>query len=543
VGEWVEILLNRPRSLSEVTLRILAPRPGAPRPTRLRLSTDAGEVLADVDDTEEPQVLDLPPGLTSRLRLTLVSVAGEAPTSLDRAGIRDIELPGIPVRRLLAVPGDEVARFSGASAPAPFFAFDRAMADPLQSLRQDEENRLARRFVVPRDSNFQLSGTVRVRSPSRYLGEAAGSGPGATFSLPCGRGPVVTVDGQPVPTTVNGSLSDLSQMKELSFSACAPLWLVAGRHELVTNPDPEVAVASLTLAADGWDRAPLPTRGIAVSHWGTVRREVQVAAGERSVLAVSENFNKGWSARLDDRLLTPLRLDGWRQGWVVPEGSGGRVTLNFGPDRAYRTGLLIGGLGVVALAILAVRRSGQRLRVLPPLAEGNPPVLTAVLTGASLLTVGGPVGLALGIAFLAARLGGALSVLAGAAYLAAGLMEALQPGRLPGSHAGAFGWPAQLATLVALGVLAASLFSRRAGRRRARGRGGDPGSDQEDGGQARPSGHDAIESTSSSGDVMVGRTGQAEVDEPVGREHLRERPPGEQAQVSHHLMPGSPEDP
>ena len=55
---------------------------------------------------------------------------------------------------------------------------------------------------------------------------------------------------------------------------------------------------------------------------------------------------------LNGRDLTPVRLDGWRQGFVVPTGQGGTITLTFRPAAAYHLALVISILA--ALILLAV---------------------------------------------------------------------------------------------------------------------------------------------------------------------------------------------
>ena len=66
---------------------------------------------------------------------------------------------------------------------------------------------------------------------------------------------------------------------------------------------------------------------------------------------VNENFNAGWQARLDGRPLSAVRLDGWKQAWLLPAGTAGTVTLTYLPDALYRDALG-GGLGGLALIVL-----------------------------------------------------------------------------------------------------------------------------------------------------------------------------------------------
>src|SRR5262249_37029313 len=50
--------------------------------------------------------------------------------------------------------------------------------------------------------------------------------------------------------------------------------------------------------------------------WGDTSRTVQVAAGRAAVLVVHENANAGWRATVDGRVLEPVRVDGWQQGFL-----------------------------------------------------------------------------------------------------------------------------------------------------------------------------------------------------------------------------------
>jgi arabinofuranan 3-O-arabinosyltransferase len=89
----------------------------------------------------------------------------------------------------------------------------------------------------------------------------------------------------------------------------------------------------------------------AIRSWAPARRVLAVAAPARSYLVMNENFNAGWQARLDGRTLPAVRLDGWKQAWLLPAGTAGTVTLTYLPDALYRDALG-GGLGSLALVVL-----------------------------------------------------------------------------------------------------------------------------------------------------------------------------------------------
>ena len=103
--------------------------------------------------------------------------------------------------------------------------------------------------------------------------------------------------------------------------------------------------------------AALPPRQpstVAVSSWTPEHRQVEVDAKRQSYLTVNENFNKGWQAKVDGVTLRPVRVDGWRQAWVVPAGTIGTVTMSYGPDLPYRAAVLFGLNLLVVLFVAAV---------------------------------------------------------------------------------------------------------------------------------------------------------------------------------------------
>ncbi|GEE01562.1 hypothetical protein nbrc107696_20080 [Gordonia spumicola] len=123
--------------------------------------------------------------------------------------------------------------------------------------------------------------------------------------------------------------------------------LAAGEQEVSVNPGEAFAVDSLELRAapDAVGSSTPATAG----RWDATSRTVDVpsAAGAR-VLSVPESTNPGWHARLNGVELTPIVVNGWQQGWVIPAGSAGTVALTFDLDTPYRWVLLV-GLGLVAI--------------------------------------------------------------------------------------------------------------------------------------------------------------------------------------------------
>src|SRR6185437_9401320 len=178
----------------------------------------------------------------------------------------------------------------------------------------------------------------------------------ARFSLACGQGPALTVDGQAYRTAVSGTVGELSGYLPLPVRVCSPggtLSLGAGRHTLTAAAPGTFAATDLSLAsvvpAPQTAAASSPGRAVTVRSWEPDQRQVSIGPGAASYLEMHGNFNSGWSATLNGQQLTPLRLDGWQQGFVVPAGPGGTVTLSF---RAATTYHLVLAVSLAAAAIL-----------------------------------------------------------------------------------------------------------------------------------------------------------------------------------------------
>jgi len=192
----------------------------------------------------------------------------------------------------------------------------------------------------------------------------------------CGSGPVVKVDGKPTMTRLTATMRDLLQRRPVSFTSCdsVPVVLQAGRHEVdvLTNGGLVPTEATLTKAGFG-DVSVTPVQGVNVWRSNPAALTLEVpASSKQSVVTVAQNYSKGWVAYDGSgRKLTPIRVAGWQQGWVLPAGEEQLVNARFMPDRAYRAGLLVGSLAVLAVMAMALfyrrrtRRSGHQLKAAP----------------------------------------------------------------------------------------------------------------------------------------------------------------------------------
>jgi arabinofuranan 3-O-arabinosyltransferase len=287
-------------------------------------------------------------------------------------------------------------------------------------------------------------------------------------NLPCGAGPTMTIDGIKTETAVSGTLGDLVDLTPMTYRACTlgTVRLAAGNH-VITFPGDSAFVVTGLLArspGSGYAASAERPRSARITSWGPEHRTVSVKAGPATYLQVSDNFNPAWTATLAGRTLRPVRLDGWQQGWIVPAGAAGTVTMTMGPDKVFRTSLLVGAVLLLVLAAVALVRGRRpnpapvgRRRRLPGWLLGGAATLVAVAVGGWLALVLIP------LVAVARRWGSsAVAGVAGISFFAAGVIVAWQPSVIPNLHQGAFGAAAQVASVIALcAVLSAVVVGER----------------------------------------------------------------------------------
>ncbi len=184
--------------------------------------------------------------------------------------------------------------------------------------------------------------------------------PAVPFRLPCGLGPQLKVNGITVPTKVTGTFADLLNERPMLFTARSPVTLTAGANQ-VTEPQADgFSIQDVVLTGQQHVAKASAPKAAAIVSWTSSARTLRVAAASRSYLVVNENFNPGWRAVVHGRRLQPVRLDGWKQAWVLPAGTNGVVTLTYQPESLYRDAV-IGGLAALVLVLLvAVVRFRRR---------------------------------------------------------------------------------------------------------------------------------------------------------------------------------------
>ena len=319
-------------------------------------------------------------------------------------------------------------------------------------------------------------GLAALRIPAVTSTLAPTPTPSTPLLLPCGSGPTIMVDGSSFPTAVGGTLADLVDLRAMAFAPCTPAGTVAltpGRHTfLVANAASAFRGTSLVLQEPPAIRAPkMAARHATLTHWAADARTISVSAGPATYLAVAQNYSAGWKATFDGHPLRPIRLDGWQQGYLIPAGTAGTVTLSMAADESFRALLLVGALLLGGLLVIALSPGGGVSR---PAAGSRPlPRRGALMVGSGLillLVAGWWALVAVPLLVVARRWGpNAMAAFAFASFIAAGVAVALHPGAQPDLHIGAFGYPAQVASETALAAVLCALMVQE---RRKRGPGG-----------------------------------------------------------------------
>ncbi|WP_276520781.1 alpha-(1-_3)-arabinofuranosyltransferase domain-containing protein [Tomitella gaofuii] len=194
--------------------------------------------------------------------------------------------------------------------------------------------------------------------------------PDAPVTVGCGDGPVVTLNGHAIRTSVTATTRALRDGAPVTATVCggATLQPAVGPDRLTVQPGGAFTVSTVTLTpqptggptASGGAAASAP-QPAHVATWGDDHRVMRVpASDEDRLLVVPESTNPGWVAEdASGTELQPIVVDGWQQGWIVPAGAATSVTLTFPSDHWYRLGLF-GGLALLPLLFLAAAVPARR---------------------------------------------------------------------------------------------------------------------------------------------------------------------------------------
>ncbi len=405
-----------------------------------------------------------------------------------------------------AIDGDTATRWTPAAGVAePVLALDLGTEQRVEAIRL---SRAAGPVTVATDDHRYVlpSGTELTIPPqstrtltltfTRPPGRAVWSvpevslpdvdGPGSQVSLECTEaGSVGRTDGS-IGLRLTAATADLIAGRTVPATACGDL--PAGDGDITAAAVPGLVPDRVALVPTDWQAPQVDTaRSVSGEREHAGQWTFDVGEGKRSVLVLSQGANEGWRAtEADGEELARTTIDGWRQGFVVPEGGAEQVRVEFTPNDDHRRALALGAgaaglLSLWLLVELALRR--RRAAEEAPAdgsveaekAEGGGPgdasddgpsarVLlraTGVAAGAAAvgLVVAGPVGLGAGV--IGALVPGRYRALAVALVLAGAGVALAVLGVAERQSAGA--WVSQGLGAFTLGVLTAALLRADAG--------------------------------------------------------------------------------
>jgi arabinofuranan 3-O-arabinosyltransferase len=215
----------------------------------------------------------------------------------------------------------------------------------------------------------------------------------------CGSGPDIRVDDAVVHTGVLARLSDVVHDRDVLLAPCPAssgvVPLLAGPHRVRAAATALALPTAVTLRPSLESATPPTIRSIRVEHTGPGRLDAVVSGGAASWLALAENANPGWQATYGGTRLRGVVLDGWRQGFLLPAGDRGPVSIRYAPDRTYRRGLAAGAVAALLLLLLGARRSRTPAELV---ARPRRPTVVRVAGVASMVVLAlatGPIGTAI----------------------------------------------------------------------------------------------------------------------------------------------------
>lgn len=217
--------------------------------------------------------------------------------------------------------------------------------------------------------------------------------------VPCGFGPELRLGDARIPTRVTGTIADITEGHPLSWTSCGPLPPVDGSVLIEAMRSAEFAPRSLTMGTP-----PARTGSDSLRVTGSSRLTFHRSGSSEGMrfVALPQNFSAGWVARdSDGGMLQPVRVDGWKQGWILPDGVA-LAEARFEPNTTYRILLLVGAASLLVLALVgaspAARRASrhglQRHEGYAGLVTWSPLVVSLALLGGLPGVLGGVAGVA-----------------------------------------------------------------------------------------------------------------------------------------------------
>ncbi|HST46251.1 alpha-(1-_3)-arabinofuranosyltransferase domain-containing protein [Jatrophihabitans sp.] len=278
VNQWLSVQLSQPISTSTVEIAFAAGLGGYPN--RVRVSTDAGTLDADVTAGPFGQRLALPAGPTQNLRITVLSVT----PGTGSVGLATLTVPGLSPFRTLQVPTSGtpdllVFATEAGGRPSCLTVAGRAACDPMFAAAGESDGVIDRTFDLAGGQRYRLAATV-LPAPGPALDRLLDAGRAVTATAstvddpdPRER-PGAAVDGDPTTSWV-ARAGDLKP--SLTLDLGRPRTISTLR--LQTDPDspsarPEQVVVRV---ADKQWSLPVPEDGVLTLPEPTSSRTVRIS--------------------------------------------------------------------------------------------------------------------------------------------------------------------------------------------------------------------------------------------------------------------------
>lgn len=209
----------------------------------------------------------------------------------------------------------------------------------------------------------------------------AGPDAAAPFTSEC-RTDLATIDGEPIPLRITGTVGDAESLSALQLEACdGPVEVPAGSAELITTPGAtsgfDIDLFALASAAGGGAGAdtlqappgpgPKPPESTPSSS-GRLTFNLDVKDAEEPYWAVlGQSYSPGWTATTTDGhdLGEPTLINGYANGWLVDPavvGSDATIVMKWTPQTLIWAGLGTSALGLLLCIGLIVANPGRRRR-------------------------------------------------------------------------------------------------------------------------------------------------------------------------------------
>ena len=287
------------------------------------------------------------------------------------------------------------------------------------------------------------------------------------IKIGCADGPVLALAGRFIPMSVTTTVRKLLDGSAIQATPCdtTPIETGAGPQDVTVNPRQQFIVDGVQLTTPGTTPSAATVTAAVKGRWDAARREVSAdPAPQDRVLVVPESINPGWTARDGQgHALKPIRVNGWQQGWVLPAGVGGPITLTFGLDTWYRAGLF-GGLALLPVLALLALIPARRRTALPQVTPWGSGPVAGVAALVALTAISGVTGAVVGLAALAFKVGtrcplraltAAGAYISGGSLLLAGAALSRHPWHSVGGYTG-HSWWIQLLALISVATVAFS---------------------------------------------------------------------------------------